>query len=116
MHLVCFHIEIDIDFLFDMQVLAGCRNQGFLQSVENNRVIHILGFDNTLKHFEQVNFRFVFHNMTFLLYLYIHFRHQHFGTGHHDIASVPLEGERQIFFVRSLELASHRLTGTTRHS
>ena len=112
---VRFHVEIHIDLLFDVQVLTGRRDQRFLQRVQHNGIIHILGFDNTFQHFEQVNLRFVLHNMTFLLYLYIHFCHQHFATGHDHVTGIAFKGERQILFVSSHELARNGLTGTAGH-
>ena len=117
MHLVGFHVEIHIDLLFDVQVLAGSRHERFLQRVQHDRIIHILGFDDTFQHFEQVNLRFFLTNSHFRpqLYLYIHFCHEHFATGHDHVTCIAFQGERQILFVRSLQFARHRLTGTAGH-
>ena len=61
MDFVGFHVDIDVDLLFDVQILAGRRNKSLLEGVQNHGIIDTLVFNDFLEYVEQVYFRFVLH-------------------------------------------------------
>ena len=99
MDFVCLHVDIDVDFLFDVQILASRRNESLLEGVQNHGIIDTLVFNDFLEHVEQVYFRFVLHKLTFLFNFYFDLGRKHFGPRYDDFAGIALEFELQIFFV-----------------
>ena len=107
--------DFHVDFLIYVEILLGGRNQSLLQGVQHHGIIHVLGIYNGLQGFEQIDFRFIFHELTFLLYLYIHLGDQHLGPGNDHVSGVSLEGQRQIILVRFQKLSGNGLAGTAGH-